>query len=480
MRRPILCLTLLALTWGYAVFQGGGVLPQHWNLCLLALGAVALLFWIGRPAGESSAPLGPVVRWLALLLPAYVAFQLLPLPASVLGILSPERAGLLAGLGPVLADPTHAAISVLPSATLPHLLRFCAYAVLFLLVAELTRQHSRRPWVLVAPIVAIAGLEAALGVLQSALAGPQAGARGTYVNRNHFAGLLEMALPFAATYPFVVMSRVRSHQRSSVTPAFPAGIVLSLAALILIGILVSLSRMGFLVSVCSLALMAMFAFWRLAPPGWGLSRFKRGIAAGLVACLAMAALVILPPDRLVDRFAALSSSEEITADGRLALWAESWDLLKDYPLFGVGLGAYEAAFLKYKKSAPMKSDDYAHNDYLQLLAELGAVGFLLAASLVTALLARAIRVSSRRPAPDHRYLGLACAGSMTALLLHSTVDFNLYIPANGLLFAWVLGVAAGLRLPARAISPSPQRVLKMVEVEPQVVLRPGAAKGTVG
>ena len=86
------------------------------------------------------------------------------------------------------------------------------------------------------------------------------------------------------------------------------------------------------------------------------------------------------------------------------------ELITAYPLFGCGLGAYEPAMLKYNASHPLARIDYAHNDYLQLLAELGAVGFLIAAALAMAVLSRALRVASFPAEADGRYLGLGLCG----------------------------------------------------------------------
>jgi O-antigen ligase len=88
--------------------------------------------------------------------------------------------------------------------------------------------------------------------------------------------------------------------------------------------------------------------------------------------------------------------------------------------------------------------DYAHNDYLQLLAELGVVGFTIAIALALAILVKLLRTYMNSKNIDKRCVALACIGSFTAIGLHSLVDFNLYIPANAMLLSWIGGIAAGL------------------------------------
>ncbi len=463
MARSHICLILLGVALGYSAFWFGGAVAFHQNISAFAIAVVALLFGVSRPSDEPSPPAGRALSWLALLLPLYVAFQLIPLPDALLRILSPARAELASGLAPVVADSGFSGLSVLPSATLSHLVRVCSCVVIFLLLRHLTWSQSGRLWILAAPIIVLASLEAALGVVQYGTGWPRAIASGTYVNRNHFSGLLEMALPFAVLYPVAVLRRSRSRRHSPLLPAVKASSVLILATLMLIGILLSLSRMGFVATVCAAALVGLFA---LARP---IAKWRKswagipGVSFFLVVGLSVLSFVFLPSDRLVNRFAELASTEEITAEGRLELWSDTLGLITAYPLFGCGLGAYEPAMLKYNTSHPLVRTDYAHNDYLQLLAELGAVGFLIAATLAMAVLSRALRVASLPAEDDGRYLGLACLGAMAAMLIHSSVEFNLYMPANAMVLAWISGISAGLSSSSREVS-----VSNVLEIPPVI------------
>ena len=439
----IVYLSSLAAIFGYAVFHVAGVPAEDWSVCLLALGFLGLVYWFRTSRADRAPPLDRKLRWLLVLLCGYVVFQLVPLPSFLLRLLSPARAELLDGAAQAVPGIALAPLSVVPSATLSHFLRIAGYALVFLLVREITWRISHRPWTLAFPIILIAALEAGLGLLQQTVGEPGAIARGTYINRNHFAGLLKMALSFAVIYPVAVMRRVRSRRRSPAGPAVKACAVLAVAAVLLLGIIYSLSRMGLIAALCSLLVMGILA---LSP---GLSARGKFLMVGSIAVLVMLSFVFLPPDRLIMRFAQLSSAEEITAEGRLLLWGETLDLIAAYPLFGCGLGAYESAFLKYKVSHPLLTADYAHNDYLQLFAELGMIGFSIAAALMLAVLAKAVRAASRHSELNSRFLALACVGAMVAILIHSLVDFNLYIPANALLLAWISGISAGLTFSSR-------------------------------
>ena len=553
--------TLVALggVLGYAAFRWGGVERPDQYVYLLALGVLAIVVTLGRSRDERAPLPGLVVRWAAALLPAYVLFQVLPLPVALLRVLSPARAEGVAALEPIGAKVNFASLSVSPAATFQSFLLVCGYVIIFLVVRELTWRFGRlrvappfraahaglKPgatsnaalkggatvsqsealrfegscWLAVWPIVAIGAFEAALGLWQYfGGAGEQVG-RGTYVNRDHYAGFLEMALPFAVMYPVALLRRARRREYSqstiddrqssivlgrycltpdtrhleparlrsrwysltpdtrhleparlrsrwySLTPDTrhlkPAGLrswwysltpdtrhlkpalwacaVWALAALMFAGIVFSLSRMGFIATLFSLFVMGTLAFGTRQLNWVVCSRKRQAGAVGMVATLVLAGLLFLPPDKLILRFAQIASVVGLTAEGRINLWAETIPLVRAYPFFGCGLGGYETAFWRFNVAGPLVTDDFAHNDYLQLLAELGLVGFAIGATLAFSVVRMAVRRAVSSADPGARYLAVAGAGALAAILLHSLADFNLYIPANAMLLAWIAG-----------------------------------------
>jgi len=228
-----LALAILTLILAYAVFQYGGVLRTDWNVCLLSLGLLALFYWLSKRRGDLTPPLPRFLRWLFLLLPGYAAFQLLPLPERVLGLLSPNRAALLAGMHMILPGTMFAPLSAVPVATLMHFFRIIAFTVVCLLIREMAWCWHRRPWLPVLPIIIIAALESGIGLAQSLMAGHSGFAQGTYINKNHFAGFLEMALPFAAMASVSAWRGLDSHRRLTLGRGSVAVLATSVAALIL-------------------------------------------------------------------------------------------------------------------------------------------------------------------------------------------------------------------------------------------------------
>src|ERR1700680_3158153 len=88
-------LGLLAIVLGYAVLSNGGLAQPNWYVCLLILAIISAAYWLRMSDAGLVPPMEPWLGWAALLLPLYVACQLIPLPASFLRIISPARSALL-------------------------------------------------------------------------------------------------------------------------------------------------------------------------------------------------------------------------------------------------------------------------------------------------------------------------------------------------------------------------------------------------
>jgi len=440
----IVALLSLTAILAYACFEHAGVVAQEWNPCVLAIGVAAALYFL-MPWRRRIPRLDRPAAFCMLAVVGIAALQIVPLPLNVVRLVSPARLELLRATAPVAGGlPRFVALSVAPSATAQAVLSLAAYAVVFLLVRDLTLRVGRKPWAAVAPLIAVAGLEALLGFLQ-AFGASDAHATGTYNSYDHYAGLLEMALPFPVMYAVAILQRNRRPRGVPGPAAIAACAMMSACALILIAIVLSLSRMGFFCGLAGLLIAGVLALsvrgWRTgagkAAPLW-----RRALPSALVAVVIAGGFIFLPTDPLIARFSDLASANDITADTRVQLWRDTVPLVKDYPWFGCGLGTYESCFFKYKSVAPMHTADFAHNDYLQVLAELGIFGFAAGIVFVFRLLAGAGRQVLYAQSADERYRAIACVAAMNAMLLHSIVDFNMYVPANAMVFAWIAGIAS--------------------------------------
>jgi O-antigen ligase len=253
-----------------------------------------------------------------------------------------------------------------------------------------------------------------------------------------------MTLPFAAVYPIVVLYRARLRRTGSLSSVASACATWAVAACMLAGIVNSFSRMGFIATLCSLLVAALLI---VQGPRYSnaRSRLRRSLAAGMLGGVALSAFILLPPSGLVRRFADLDAGK-FTGDGRTALWAEAVSVIRDYKVFGCGLYAYEMAVPPYKLPETIGIVSFAHNDYLQGTAELGGLGFLIVGLLAASIVRSAIRPVVNSFDPESACFAVACAAAIVAILLHSLVDFNLYVPANASLLAWIAGMTVGNQL----------------------------------
>lgn len=215
-------------------------------------------------------------------------------------------------------------------------------------------------------------------------------------------------------------------------------LLLLTATVIFVAIAFSLSRMGLVSAFFSvLALAALtHASHRLNRVNWKL----------LFACVALSAIVAMwiGAGPVVEHFARLSQDDPLAVDrteGRVALWRDVAKLIRAHPVTGVGLGCFEFAFTKFQSTELTLVIDHAHSDYLELAAELGIPAAVILFALIAYTLTRSTRTSLRTPSHRDRAIAFGAIAGASALLVHGAVDFNLYIPANALIFAVLLGIS---------------------------------------
>ena len=413
-------------------------MPEAWLACQLASGLL-LVCWVATTNPASPVRSTRALPAAALLLPLFATLQAIPLPLELVKLLSPERAALHASIATLTPQlPAWTPLSVHPEATLDFALRLAAYAAVFWIVRGLGSRFAANGCTAAAPIVIVAAAQAGIALLQSLAGEP---ATGSYVNRNHLAGLLEMALPFAAVPALFLVARLGARPARSDNPAsagkrrartelMRGAPAVAATLVILVAILTTRSRGGLAATLLALLVMGLAALRHTR------LRSKKWLLGATLPVLLAAAFLYLPSENLVQRYAHLFGKEALRREGRVLLWSETLDLIAAYPLAGCGFGAYEPAFLRYKRSAPMVNDPHAHNDYLELLAEAGVSGFALCLLLAARPIAAVLRATLQAGPARNRALALACLGSLTAILAHSLVDFNLRIPANAVVFSW--------------------------------------------
>jgi len=434
---------LLAIIAVACVLAFGGVSTISISFMELGVGVLAIVcfWWKGWPGLSRG-----TVAILALVLMVPV-LQIVPLPRPVVALVSPMRLAFQEQLPiPVNSASGAMPISVNAWATRVGWLRLTCYVLAFLIAFQL---YKRRRQSALGYVMAIVGLfEAGYGLFQYLTGWPYVWTyatglgRGTYVNRNHYAGLLEMVLPFVvagiwfrAPWKHNTSYAIRWHNPFSPETAFWFTRLL-LFAVVFTALVFSMSKMGIAAALTGLLLVTGIALVR--------STKREGAAIALLLLALPAAYAIwigLAP--VAEHFELLGRPGSLEQE-RLPIWRDTLALIRDYPLLGTGLGTYRWSSLHYQSHLLNYIYDHAHNDYLEFAADIGIPAALL---LFGSLWLVALKVARRAlilERTQDRVLAAGCAGAMAAFLTHSLADFNLQIPANALIFAWIAGTAVAL------------------------------------
>ncbi|GEM_PF-3974735 len=428
-------LVVLTLLWG-------GTSPLVSRLATLLIIGWMLLYGSGNEAGIGVTPRGSICR-MALL--GLACATLVPLPPTWLPQTSEPMLGLRwlsrCGVAPLGWHP----LSYSPAATVAECLWLAACLSAYLLARSATwiELRSAMAW-----LTALLGLSAAEGLYgyfewkqpePDILGVPKIAYRGdltgTFVNHNHLAGFLELALPFLLVYVLFVQH------------VWP----LRLAALAWLGFLWAVlvathSRSG-LLSAAVVTCVLLYAGRRSA----------RGWFPLLTAAFVLAGATFLVSHGRADalHWRALWTLSDGEVQDRWANWWAALQLIEAHPWLGTGLGSFAVAFRPLQVAA-WGVFNHAHNDVVEIACEAGLPFAALLFGFLGRHTWRLIRTGSH-PGHDLRaMLQLACGGALLGILLHSLTDFNLHIPANALALSVIAGIGAGLQRPPAAEFPAPR------------------------
>ncbi len=396
----------------------------------MAFGASGLALVAALLAVPSSGAMG--LSGLALLAALLLtALQLLPLPAALHGVSPAARSLFEEALGPLGLYPAARPLSLDPAETGLALANAAGGLAAFMMAWRLGTAHRRRGLLVVA--LGASGLAVALLVLGRALVGygPLLVPNAPFVNPNHLAGFLGLT-------SFVLLGLALS-ARGQARLLWLMAFTLTGA-----GVFLSLSRGGIATFLGGAVLFGALAAWQRQPeaaaePGPDgapprlrpAARGRWALLAGLSAALAVAAYLALDPVLAELRTVDLAGDET-----KLALWRPALQLVRDYPLTGIGRGAFGTVFPAFKTEPVAVTFTHLENEWLQALVELGLPGGLL---LVGALGLTWLAAARRR---DRSYADVGLLAGTATLAAQNLVDFSLELPGVALPFLVALGLAA--------------------------------------
>ena len=270
------------------------------------------------------------------------------------------------------------------------------------------------------------------------------GVFGPFVNRNHFAGFLEMGIGLASA---AIVARSAKIEMMAV---HACGVLIMCAGLVL-----SASRGGIMALAAQfvfLAIMALTTAGSKSESG-GRSKVRAFVRVagvlGLGVGVTMIAILLVGSERLVANFA--QAQDTFTAEllnneryNRRDIWGAAWEMIKQHPVTGVGLGAFQVAYTQYDPSSGTQRVEQAHSDYLQILSDAGIIGGVLAALFLAILFYRGFKAAATQDR-HRKAIALGALTGCVGIVVHSLVDFNLQVTSNAQLFLALAALATPRR-----------------------------------
>lgn len=266
--------------------------------------------------------------------------------------------------------------------------------------------------------------------------------KGVFQNRNHFGFFVNIALlMLAGKWSEECLDNASHGGPATRFPMKTAAIGMA-AFIMVIALFASLSRgaaLG-LVAGCAVLLLSSLAHRRKNGRG------AMGANAVIVAVLVLGGLLLALPAilaRLFGRFNDLLA-ESIADDARSGIWRSTCELICGNWLAGVGLGGYPDA-IQHLNSVPLSGAMvvHAHNDWLELTAEIGVPAMLILLALTGCFLCRTWKGLALQDSQPRRCMGDAALAALAACAVHECLDFNLHAGPCLVAFAALLGILQG-------------------------------------
>lgn len=384
---------------------------------------------------------------------AVAVIQIIPMPPSLLGYVSSSSLRIYETFSSD-GEPVWRAMSIDPQSTLDELWKLLSYIAVFTVIINHFKTRAQ--------VIKIVRLIIWLGVFIAVFAvvqrltwngriywiypvrqGIEISAGhiwGPYVNRNHFAGYMELAIPLALGFFLYRMAAVKVLSDMSFIrklniyannrALMPMGVFLT-SALVMAGVLfMTLSRGGIAGLATGLIVFMAMSYKRKSLRG------KTALLA-IIGAVLVVVVITLSWSRLEDRF---SDVNEEGRNPRFDVWADSTNLARDFPILGTGLGTFKTAYLSYQTKHPNTLFLNADNDFVETLADTGLVGLAMTGGMIFFFFYPVVQVWRVRRNTFVKCMAAAGVASCGALLVHSFTDFNMHVPANAMLITVIAGV----------------------------------------
>ena len=420
--KPLFFCYLILLVWLPLPF--GANRPMYWAPAEIAFNLLTmwwLVLWLKQRVDLSPAFIQAKWAW------GCVAF--------FLGYIALQAAELIPGVGSV--EPNHTWAQLIKSWMV-----FQVFALTLLLVTNHGRVKTLAWTLLLAgtfqavygSLMTLTGTEMIWWEIKEGYRGV---ATGTFINRNHLAGYLEMSLAVGIGLMIANLNQTEAQtwrenaRRTLDTLLGPKIRIRVCLALMVIGLILTRSRMGNTAFFASMMIAGLIGLLLFRKSGRGVVM----LFSSLIVIDIFLMGTFFGIDELQERLVESTVDEQRFEAARM-----TFEMFKDHLWTGVGFGTFFAAFPLYKSELITLYYDHAHNDFAQFAAELGIIGLWPLVAILGMSFYWAIRVQIERKSQLMKAMGFSSTMAMIAIGLHSTTDFNLQISSNAATFMVMLAL----------------------------------------
>jgi len=432
----------------FGVLAFGGVYPwAYWPIAIVSVWTGAWMIVVKQAWRDWRVWR---LAWALAAVAAAMVLQVVSIPPFLLDLLSPDARQVLAQyeVGYALRAGDWRPLSLLPSGTVLALVLFLAFAVLLVGLIRGVRYIDLDRLIL--PLTGLALVVAVIGILQKAGSRPgetliygfwepqfRGDAFGPFVNRNHYAGWMIMVMPLVLAYALSILEPLAAARggvrRWLSSPEMSRAAFYILTVLVLgTTLLLTGSRSGMGALAVVLAVMGTVAFRRLP------TRSARVTALIVVPVLLIGTLAWAGLGPILARFGQVP----VEIQDRVLVWQDSLRMIADFPVAGVGMGAFGTAMAVYQTAPRHTLFVQAHNDYLQIAAE-GGLLVVVPVLVVLIFVVQGIwrRFRQNHDEPTRYWLRAGALAGLCGIAAQSLFEFSLQKPGNTVLFVLLLALA---------------------------------------
>ena len=392
------------------------------------------------------------INYVLILFSIMILIYIMPLPQSVIKIISPESAKMNQFALSPMDVVNHVSIKwgTLAVTNDPVILawtQYMVYLMFFWGLLIVLGQHKTLNQLCIL-LITIGAIESLYGLSQTfvdsgyilwvpkALFKNKHDTCGTFINRNHFAALMTMLMLFSTAYSASQASTTHSSTKNISFKRKLARfftyeyqwnqklIGITAASIMGLGIYFSSSRGAVIASLPGIMILVAALSSRK-------NTRKQGVIMILVGMIIVISTVRIGEDRLIHRFNAIQRAME----NRMRYFYSTIDLINDYSLLGVGPSNFIHAFPRYQSKKDQQiTITHVHNDWLQLVAEMGILGLVFVLGMIFLFIRMILHKYRIRESPSAICLGIVSISVLVSISVHSLFDFPLQLPANMLVF----------------------------------------------